>query len=483
VPDSTGKQVTLPTKLVKKAQAQTPASGSDRGTAIPKDNTRAANASIQSVRTQNNDVNAVRALDIQDGTVSSAIFSFVEIANSGFKLTAYETDTHQYSVEGTQMARSVVAALDTLYDYSKGFADKRSMTATIETALLEVITTGAMAAELVLDKLRLPDRINVVPYDTLEWVARGDGTKYPRQQTATGDPIKLDLPNFFVSELHKHSSKAYATTMMAAALNSSYHFNDFLEDMRRALRRQGHGRLNVKLSAEQVRAAAPEEIRNDSVKLASFMEVVQDAVTTELQALNPEDALVFYDSADVDLMKAEGEKADYVPLLNALSGQHATSLKTSPSILGLRLSGSQSLSNTESLVFLKVARGIQKPVEEVMSRALTLATRLYGVDAYVKFKFDPINLRPEDELEAFKTMKMDRIFKLLSEGFITDEEAAQDLGTGPRAPGAPALSGTGFMRQGNAEDSINATDASPNADPQGRALQPDTPKKAGGESQ
>lgn len=480
MPDSTGKQVTLPTKLVKKAQANTPASGFTRGNAVPKDNTRAANQSIQAFRSQNSDVAAVRSLDLIDGTVSSAIFSFVEIANSPFKVTAYETDTHQYSEEGTQMARSVVASFDTLYDYSKGYADKRSLTSTIETALQEVITTGALSAELVLDKFRLPERINVVPYDTLEWVSRGDGTKYPQQQSTTGDPIKLDLPNFFVCELHKHSNKAYASTMMAAALNSSYHFNEFIEDMRRTVRRQGHGRLDVSLVSEQIIAAAPDEIRNDPAKLSTWMETVQQAVSDELTDLNPEDALVHYDSAIMELMKGEGEKADYVPLLNALSGQHATSLKTSPSILGLRLSGSQSLSNTESLVFLKVARGIQRPVEEVYSRVLTLATRLYGVDAYVKFEFESINLRPEDELEAFKTMQQERIFKLLSEGFITDEEAAHSLGTGPRAPGAPPLSGTGFMRGGG---SIDATDASPNADPQGRALQPDTPSKAGGDSQ
>lgn len=131
-------------------------------------------------------------------------------------------------------------------------------------------------------------------------------------------------------------------------------------------------------------------------------------------------------------------------------------------------------------MFLKVARGIQRPIEEVMSRILTLAVRLYGVDAYVKFRFEGINLRPEDELEAFKTMKQDRVFNLLSEGFLTDEEAAHELGTGPRAPGAPPLSGTGFNRSSGG---IDAEDASPNTDPQGNALQPDTPKKGGGESQ
>jgi hypothetical protein len=115
-----------------------------------------------------------------------------------------------------------------------------------------------------------------------------------------------------------------------------------------------------------------------------------------------------------------------------------------------------------------------------MSRALTLAVRLFGVDTYVKADFRPINLRPEDELEAFKVMKQDRILDQLSLGLITDDEAAFELDLPPRAPGAPELSGT-FFRDSASQN--RADEVSPNQDPQGRALQPDTPKRGGGRSQ
>jgi hypothetical protein len=190
--------------------------------------------------------------------------------------------------------------------------------------------------------------------------------------------------------------------------------------------------------------------------------------------------LVIYDTVTPDMLKAQGEKSDYVPLIETLSGLLATSLKSNPSMLGLRMQGSQSLSNTESLVFLKIANAARRPVETNLSRILTLAARLYGADVYIKFRFDPINLRPDLELEAFKTMRQARTLELLSEGFLTDDEAAWDLGTGPRAPGAPPLAGTGFRR---GSKGIDANAASPNADPQGRALQSNEPKKAGGASQ
>ena len=470
----------MPSKLLNKASAGTAASAYDKGNTIPRDSTRAANQSIANFRTGANDTAVLRGLDLFDGTLSAAIFSYIEIACTSYKLTAYDTATQQFSVDGSLTAATIAARFDTLYDYSKGFADKSSMATMLRMALLETLFTGALAQELVLDKSRLPDKINVIPYETLEWVSRGDGGKYPQQVSSQGDPIKLDIPTFFVSEMHKHASKAYSSTMFSPAINSVFDFQDFLEDIRKTLKRSGHARLALSIDAERVMATAPEEVKADPKKLLDYFKKVKDEVVTEIGNLTPEDALVFYDTVTAELHKAEGEKADYVSLLNAKSGNLATALKSSPSILGLRINGSQSLSNTESLVFLKIANGIRVPVEENMSRILTLACRLYGADVYVKFKFDPINLRPEDELEAFKTMQQERILKLLSEGFLTDEEAAHMLGTGPRAPGAPPLSGTGFMRSNS---TIDASKASPNDDPQGAALQPSTPSKAGGESQ
>ena len=167
-------------------------------------------------------------------------------------------------------------------------------------------------------------------------------------------------------------------------------------------------------------------------------------------------------------------------MLNAISGMVATSLKSHPSILGMRLAGSQSLSNTESLIYLKIARAVQRPVEQFLSRAMTLAVRLYGSDSYVQVRFDDIDLRPESELAAFEIMDQSRILEQLSLGFLTDEEAAEELGTGPRAPGAPPLSGTMF--HDTSVQTASAESASPNADPMGNALQPDTPSAAGGAS-
>ena len=466
----------LPRRLLNKAQTETAASAVDKDIEIPKESPLFINQRIRDLRDGGNAVEAIRKLAKQDGTVSTAVFNYVQVAMSGFTVKAFDSSTHQFSPEGSILAKSILAAFNTLTDYSVGYSDVQTMDSLIESALREVVLTGGLCGELVLNKARLPSKIQWVPMETVKWISNGDGTKYPAQTGAEED-IALNLATVWVAESHKDTSETYVRSMMEAALNTTFYYAEFIEDMRRAMRRGGHSRLIVKLDAEKVIAAAPNDVRQDAAKLKAFLEVVRTDVEGVVTSMEPEDALVCYDTVNVELLTAENVKADYTDLVTAISGMLATSLKSHPSILGLRLGGSQSLSNTESLIYLKAASAIQRPVEDIMSRSLTLASRLFGSDIYVQFKFNPINIRPDDELEAFKTMKQARVLELLSFGFISDEEAAENLGTGERPPGAPALSGTLFRDN---KGGIDAENASPNDDPQGRALQSDQPTNGGG---
>lgn len=475
----TVQSVVLPSKLVNKAVTESVFERAGADQIVPRDNRSQVNESLSIARTRNNLIATLRDLYARDGTFATAVFNFIEVAMSGYQVKAFNTVTGQFDYQGSLVAQQVMAGINTLYDYTQGYGDKTPIDTLLEQCLLETILTGALVNELVLNKQRFPDKITVVPFETIEWKNKKAG-KFPQQNRASGDPVSLDLPTIFISDFHRQANRAYPDSMLSASVQTVFQFGEFLEETRRAVRRQGHGRLVMKISTEQVYASLPEDIKADPKKLQATLDDIKLRIVNELSELNPEDVLVVYDTVETEMLKGEGEKADYVPLIEAYSGQLATSLKTSPSILGLRLEGSQSLSNTESLIFMKNANAIRRPTEANLSRALTLASRLFGADVYVEFRFKPINLRPELELEAFHTMRQDRIYNLLSEGFLTDEEAAWELGTGPRAPGAPTLSGTGFMR---GSKKIDATNASPNSDPQGRALQSDTPKKGGGRSQ
>ena len=474
----------LPRRLAGKATSATSVARYNKDADVPNQGNLSVvdGETVRTLRQTNRIIEAIRLACRFDGTLSTAIYDLVQIANSGLQLKAYNSQTHEFDPEGTKVARSILSLMDTVYDYTKGFVDRRAVDSVLETALREVVITGAIAGELVLNKARFPDKVQIVPFETLVWKSRGDGAKYPIQRGVTAQEIKLDIPNFWVVESHLGADSAYPRSMMEAGLSTTFYYAEFIEDMRRVIRRTGHSRLVAQINAEQVRQAAPQAAQESEAAMKTYMETVRNELQTIISAMEPEDALVVYDVAEVKDVSAKGEKSDYTELMQTLAGMAATSLKSHPSILGLRIEGSQSLSNTESLVFLQVAKAAQKAVATFMSRALTLATRLYGSDVYVKARFAPVNLRPEDELEAFRVMRQDRILDQLSLGLITDEEAREELNLPPMKPGMPTLSGTMFRGEGQAGDS-RANEVTPNDDPMGRAMQPDTPNRGGGRSQ
>lgn len=469
-------KIITPVKKVKNAQvSQNPASAFDKGATISQTDLQAYRESIEVLRLQGNTWGAIRRLAKIDGMVSATVHNMVQVAMSGYRVGARNLDG-SFSPEGTVALINIIAQMNTVYDYSIGFSNRRSLDSVIETQLRECILTGGVGQELVLDKQRLPDRLVTLPLPRIEWVSDGKGGKFPKQLAYQGDDIELNFPTVHIEYSHQDPLQDYCNSMLEAALTSTFQFDEFVQDVRRSLRAHGHSRLTVVLDTQKVVDTMPTETRSDPKKHQQYLEDVRLSTEQVIGGLAPEDSLVYYDTAKAEIINSGLSVAsDYVPIMKTINGMLSTSLKTPPSVLGLRLEGSQSLSNTESLIFLKTVKATQVPVATVMRRSLTLALRLYGMDMYCDFQFDPIDLRPELELEAFKTMKQNRILQQLSLGHLSDDEASWMLGTFPRAPNAPELSGTLFMHSNNVDN------PSPNGDPMGRALQSDQPTSAGGE--
>ena len=435
------------------------------------------NRSVKDVRSLSKK-EAIRALVHMNGLLSSAVGSFVNTAMSGYSVKTYDSVSHQFSQSGTATAKAIMAGFDTLQDYSQGYADKPTISSLVQTLVQEVVLTGGCGGELVLDKFRLPDRVVPLNVNKLTWKVKKDKRKYPVQATS-GEDLPLDLPTVWVESLHQDVAQFSPSSMLESSLADVWRFLDFVEDMGLVLKRAGHSRLTATISLEQTTKSAPPDVQNDPKKLKKYLEDTQASAQALLSSLEPEEAIVAFDNVTFDLLSAKGESAGYTDLLESLSGLVASSLKSMPSVLGLRIGkGSQSMSNTETMMYLKSVETVRQPVESLMSRVLTLASRLQGEDVYAKFEFHPIDLRPTNEIEAHKAIKQSQILDKLSLGFLTDEEAALELGTNFRDSSLPPLSGTMF-REGSTTE-VDPSKATPNNGAQEKALTSDSPDKTTG---
>ena len=138
-------------------------------------------------------------------------------------------------------------------------------------------------------------------------------------------------------------------------------------------------------------------------------------------------------------------------------------------VLGRGTAGVNTAS-TETIIFSKSADAFNRPMEDLMSRVLTLALRIAGFEGYCEFKFEPVELRPALELENQKTMLQTRMLTQLSYGLITDDEYHLRVNGELAADGAKPLSGTNFLSGGQ---TVDTSDPNANRSSLNRELTPD----------
>lgn len=389
----------------------------------------------------------------------------------------------KFNKEATAVLQQLLVRFDVLGDYKDGFCGIGSMRSNSESLSKELLTYGCCALELVLDKARLPRKLQPISTVNIEFMSDGESL-FPRQNLA-GTITDLDIATFFYTALDQDLTQPYAASPLEAAIQPVLFAQEFMNDLRKIVKRAIHPRLDMVIVWERFKESLPSDAAHDSKVLRDYMNTFIADLTALVNGLQPEDAMVHFDSVEPSYLNNGNTTTnqDYKVLADLVDAKVSTGAKAMPSILG-HGSGSQNVASTESLLFTKNAAGmVQLKLNEIYSRALTLAVRLFGFDVYVEFRYASIDLRPESELESFRTMKKDRVLHLLSLGFTSDEEASLDLtGSLPPATFTP-LSGTGFYQPqsagaSNGNPDSNTSTSSGQGSATNRTLKPKTPQGA-----
>lgn len=338
-----------------------------------------------------------------------------------------------FNRDATQLALQILRQMNTMPDYSNGFSHVGSLRSVSEALAKEIQIEGAMALELVLDKARLPLKFAPVAISTIEFYEENTGLN-PVQKVG-GVEIDLDIPTFFYVAVDPSLLDAYAQSPMESAIQPILASTTFLSDLRKLCARHVYQRYDIILIEDKIKERIPAEEMNDPDLRAAALNRLLVEVEAAITDLGVEDALVHFDFFEIKMVEGgTGEvPATFETVNNIYSAKIATATKTPPSALGMGAKSATSAS-TETLMFMVNANGmIRLKLQELYSKAMTLAVRLFGLDVTVEFEFDDIELRPAGELEAYRAMKFERITTQLSLGFITDDEACLRL-TGQLTP-------------------------------------------------
>jgi hypothetical protein len=446
-PKVNGKAQALPSYSTSAKMAETPMPIPDRRLAVTD--------TTQTRRTANSTSEVIRDFVASSPEFSSAVFNYLRVSiTKGFRAVAYNMDGTA-NPEATSLLQQIIARMDVLPDYSLGFNGVASLRSCSESMAKEILQEGAILAELVLDKARLPARIQPISMKGTKLQPDKNNFLVPVQSVG-GKDIVLDSPTIFYVALDQDLTKAYPSAPLEPAIKAVLFAESFIGDLQRVIRRAIHPRLDVAVDYEKFVKAVPPDYLGDPEKLTAFQNQTIANLQSMLNDLKPEDALVHFDFITVDYLNNGNSSLanEYDAIKSIVDAKLASGTKTLPAVLGM--DSTSNVASTQSMLFVKSAAGaVQYKLNEIYSRMFTLAVRLLGQDVYVKFQYDEIDLRPDNEVEAFRSAKQSRLLEQLSLGLISDEEACLEL-TGHLPPaGFKPLSGTMFKAKAASSDPGN----------------------------
>ena len=376
-----------------------------------------------------------------DPDVSTGIWNFLRMANSG--ITCIALNSEGKPEKDFQLSLDNILKTFTGVNDFKNWTIPNSIEQVANSVIKYVLLRGACGLELVLDSNKRASYLSIVDPITIRFEQPKTGAYVPYQ----GDK-KVAMPTFFWQLLDPDANSPYETPPFLPVIQAVLFNISVMQDLERVVKRTAYPRISVKIVEQTLRKFAPVAAQTDDAIMSEWLKGQRASIGESLRTLKPEDAAVFFDSLEIDVLEAKSNSTiDFRPLKEVIDQRIISGMKSLPTILGRQFGASQTLGGVEALLYAKSVTSLQAIAEQLLSRTLTLALRLEGKAGTVTVKYLPVNLRPENELEAFKGLKQARILEQLSLGFITDEEASIELTGDPYLPdGYELLSGTGFYK-------------------------------------
>lgn len=396
-----------------------------------------------------------------DPDMSTGIWNFLRLANSGLKITAVDMKGVP-SPKGQEMLNVMcrrIAGLDNYKDWSL----VKPVELVASQLAKYVLVRGGCALETVLGKDRRVNELCVIDPLRVTFKHTGVGKFIPQMLDVNGNYISLDIPTFMWNVLDQDADDPYETPPFLPAVSAILFNIAFMQDLERIVKKMAYPRIAIKIVEATLRKFAPLIAQSDETKMAEWLQQQKASIGSALRNLAPEDAAVFFDSIQIDVLESKHNSTiDFRPLKEVIDQRIISGLKSMPTILGRQFGSSQTIGGVEALLYSKSIASVQEVVSVCLTRALTLCLRLEGHLGYVKVSYAPVNLKPENELETFRVLKQSRILELLSLGFISDAEAAEALTGDPTLPTTfQPLSGTHFYEK-KANVNAAAVDATRN---------------------
>lgn len=354
---------------------------------------------------------------------SFAVWNFMRISDSGYSIRVENVDDSETYEEGLEEILMLIKRLS--QPNVEQFEVSRDFDKVVQQLILSTVVRGACSLELVLTP-SYDDVAFMAPVDTATVDFKFENDRYvPYQDEET---LSLDIPTFLYEGLDSMIDSPYGRSPILGALNTIFFQMQVLNDLKQVVHNQGYPRFDITIVEEVLLNRMPITIRNNEQKKQKWLNEKLQEIIDMYNNLEPDDSFVHYDSVEIG-MAGGGEKGgamiDPQKLMDVIDSQLMAGLKTLSTILGRRSTGNtESFAKMEIKLYIKGVEAIQKTVERILSKALTLTLNIKGMQGVVYFEFNPVEIRTSMETAQFEQVHLINCQFKRDQGWIDQEEAS-----------------------------------------------------------
>jgi hypothetical protein len=428
-------------------------------------------------RSASNSMDLMKQLTKHDPEVSSTVNSYLTMADTQMRAVAKTIDG-EIDLDYTRKIYTVLLRLTRQIDYTLGFQFKESLRQTNSNLRTMLLMSGAMSAELIVDKNQTFDKLRLIDPTSIRWFEQKVGEPKPSQNVSgRSEPVPLDSPTFFMSFYRRDPTTYYSYSPMVSAINSIAARTQVVNDLYRIMNMTGYPRMEIRVMEEVIRERAPADVKSDAARLRAYVNSEIQALASQFSNLRVDQAIAHTDSVEMKILneKNPGMSIDVSKIIDMFNSLNQAALKTMATTLGRGENGANT-GSVEARLAALYADQLNVPLIELWEKLLSFILHQDGFQGFVEVEFSPSELRPLTELEPQLAMKASRLRQDLSDGIISDVEYHLAMYGRLPPPTATPLSGTGFLTPGPST-APNPADVSPNADPLGRSISPDQSKQ------
>lgn len=356
--------------------------------------------------------------------VSFALWQFLRVANSGITCKAK-------GVRGEDSNRGQKVLDQLLWNINHPpntgrFQESRGLEKISLQILLNTLLRASGGCELVLNQLGKMDRLTPFDTGTISYKTENERIIPHQWQGASRGAmgwVPLDYPTVFIHALDEAIGDPYGRNPLASVPAMVAFQLGFLADLKAATHQVGYPRMDATIMEEIAVKNMPPTIQNDPVKQKEWMDKMLNDNIAMLRNLEPDSVPVHWDSMKMDIIgKGGGSTIKVDAVIAVIEKSLAASLKTLLTVLGRGENTSKESYAAEQKLYSRGIESIQKVVESILERALTMALNLEGVKGWVDVSFAPVDLRSELQVVAEKQTRQDIIITSRMRGAISDYE-------------------------------------------------------------